>query len=454
MTLLLPLIASLTLAADPVSLQYEGPLNDALKQIAQKGHLNVVATGDLGERVQVSLADVTAEEALETLAKVYGLELTHQGKMYVIRRANPVGALAAPASPVAPVAPVAPGAVPGVADPGDVDLAKDPAEQVRAQAEAAREQADAAREQADAAREQAEELADARREQLDAARELAQAHAELEKNRVSAGGPVTVEKNTTVDTAVAYGGPVIVEENAVVDGDAVAFGGDVVLKPNAEVKGNAVSFGGRVVRGPNSVVRGQTMAMGTAGISAGIGKGVAQGTRIAKEEVNDEDKGGNQVAVFLLQFALFFGLGFALKMFAPQRMKVLEATIRNEPWRNLVAGVATVPASVLVCVTIVAIPVVILAWVFVAPVAVVIGLSAIANALGAVVPTWRLRRTQAVALGLGVGVMLLAFHVPVLGAMAVVLASLVSLGAVIRTRFGQPTRGTPIMESMSTAVGA
>lgn len=450
--MLLPMIVAVALTAGPVSLQYEGPLKDALKQLAQKGGLNIVVTGQLEEDVQVSLTDVTAQEALESIARIYDLELKKDGKVYVVRAKN---SHASEAPAVAPVArPPATPATPSPVETGDSTAEEDAAQQARDEADRLRDAAEAARDQAEAMREQAEDLAEARREQLQAAKEFATAHADIARQQVAAAGPVTVEANQVVKTAVAYGGPVIISENAVVERDAVAFGGDVILKDNAVVKGDAVSFGGQVIRGANSVVEGETVSMGGAGIGSAISKSMVKTHQAAHDDegAESEQHGGNRVALFLLQFALFFGMGFMLMMFAPQRMKALETNIRAETLRNGLAGLATIPISGVVCMTFVGIPAVILAWIFVAPVAIVMGGLAIANAIGAVLPTWRLRRTQALALALGVLAMLIVFRIPVIGTLLMLATTFVALGAVIRTRFGRPQLGAPILETSS--VGA
>jgi hypothetical protein len=251
---------------------------------------------------------------------------------------------------------------------------------------------------------------------------------------------------------VAYGGPVIVEENAVVKGDAVAFGGDVVIKENAVVQGDAVSFGGSVIRGENSVVRGETVSMGGSGLGSAISKGVVKSQRIAekKADASDGSSFGNRVAVFLLQFSLFFGLGFLLMMFAPQRMKAIEETIRAEPARNGIAGTlalfATIPATVLLTVTIIGIPVMVAMW-FLLACSIPVGLAVIANAVGSALPTGRVRKTQALVLAAGLLVLMVLSRIPVLGPLVLGIALLVSLGAIIRTRFGQPPRGTPVLDS-------
>jgi hypothetical protein len=467
--MMLPMLAALALAAGPVSMQYEGTLKDAIQEIAKKGGLNVVAVGTFDERVQVHLADATAEEALDTVAAAYQLEVTRQGKVWVIKRGAtqaaapvpvvPVVAATPPTPPSPPEPATAPAAPVGLATPEAIaEEARAAAESAREGADAARERAEALREQAEAVKEQVREAADAEREKADALREQAEAQAELAKHRVATGGPVTVEKGQRVETAVAYGGPVIVEEGAEVTGDAVAFGGDVVVKRGATVRGDAVSFGGDVVKEAGATVRGDTVSMGGKSLGAAVAKGALRTQKTVQADDEAEDHGGRgfgrSVAGFLARFAVFFGLGFLLMMFAPQRMRALETTIRNEPGKNGLAGflglIAAVPLTVMLVVTVIGIPVALLMWVGLA-LAVPLGLAVVANAVGASLPTGRLRKTQAIALGLGLLALMLAAEIPVLGPMLLSLALFVSLGAIIRTRFGQPPRGTPMVDTLHGA---
>ncbi|GMU59724.1 MAG: hypothetical protein AMXMBFR34_14870 [Myxococcaceae bacterium] len=470
----LPILAAVALAAGPVSLQYEGPLKDALKEIAQKGGINVVVAAPLNESVQVNLTDVSAEEALQTVAKVYGLEVTKQGKLWVIRSAAPVPkaessapkagtpALAVPAEP--PIAP------PAAAPPVDPEVAMDPdvvrehADQMREEADRVREEAEAMREvmrvQAEEARERARELAEAQRDEAQALREHAQAQAdvaraqaEVARQRVGTGGPVRIEAGTQVDSAVAYGGPVIVEAGAVVDGDAVAFGGDVVLEAGAVVRGDAVSFGGSVVKNEGAVVEGDSVNFGGTGFGSAMARGMVKtkkATLAAEQSSGGGPSFGTRFATFLLEFAVLFGLGFLMMMFAPQRMKAIEENVRREPVKNGLAGllglVAAVPSTVLLIVTIVGAPLVLVLWPALA-FFVAVGLVAVANRLGTALPTGKLRKTQALVLALGTVALMLVSLVPVAGKMAVGLAALIGLGAILRTRFGQPPRGTPIFDS-------
>ncbi len=512
--MMISLMTAVVLAATPVSMEFDGTLKDGLKQLAKKSGLNLVVIGELDEKVNLNFPGVNGEEALETIAQAYGLEVTRagkaaDGKMWVIRRAASPAVAVVPPVPVVALNGVSPESARKAAEQAReaADRMREQADQMRQKADAmggtkeelrekAREQADVMREKADAmreqadqmreavegakeqareavqeareqAREQVQEAAEAAREQAEATREqgqaqadLSQAQAELERHRVSTGGPVTVEKGSRVDTAVAYGGPVIVEEDAVVEGDAVAFGGDVVLKKGAVVEGDAVAFGGNVVREEGAAVHGESVSMGGAGIGTAVARNVVKTQR--SQRVNDAEDGdadshsgfGRGVAAFLLQFAVFFGLGFVLMMFAPQRMKALEATIRAEPGKNGLAGflglLTAIPLTLMLVVTLVGIPVAMMMWIALA-MFVPVGVAVVANTLGARLPTGKLRKTQALVLAVGLLVLLLIGQIPVLGPMVLAVSMFISLGAIIRTRFGQGPRSTPMLDPMHTA---
>jgi len=479
--MLISMMTMAVLAAGPVAMEFDGSLKDGLKQLAQKSGLNLVVIGDLDEHVQLNLPSVEGEEALETIAAAYELDVTRSGKgskLWVVKKRGSVAA----------VAPLATGAVTSLR--GEAEQARLAADAAREAADTMREQADSlrnaseavrakaqeaveearekaqeaaedarekAQEAAEAEREQAQEQTEAARDQAQAQRDLKRATMELERNRVSTGGPVTVDKDTRVETAVAYGGPVIVEENAVVDGDAVAFGGDVVLKKNSVVEGDAVSFGGSEVREEGAVVHGESVSMGGSGFGTTMARNMVKTQRSARaaearDAAPDSASGlGRGVAMFLLQFALFFGFSFVLMMFAPRRMKALEETIRAEPGTNGLAGflamLAVVALSVILVVTIIGIPVALLLWValtFLVPAIVAI----VANAVGARIPTGHVRKTQALVLAAGLLVLLLLAQVPVLNVFVIFGTLCLGFGAIVRTRFGQSPRGQPVIDSM------
>lgn len=455
-------LLALALAAGPVSVQFEGPLKQGLSVIAEKGGLNVIVVGELSEPAQLHLTDVTAEEALETVAKVYQLEVTKQGKLYVLRRpATNAQAVPAPvtAAPPAPP-PLAPSLVVETTPGKDgtspevkqllTEVEKLEAEQRRLEHETERLTEEA---------ERREELAAERDEKLNELVEKKVEHDKVQSRvkgqAVSAGSPVVIAAGESVKDAVAYGGPVVVESGARVTGDAVAFGGDVVLKDRATVDGDAVSFGGRVVREGSATVRGEEVSFGGAGLVSSMAAHAAKASNAAS--VHEQEKsGGLSIATFLVQFVVFFVFGFLLMVFAPQRMKGLESAVRGQPVLSGVVGflalVVALPLTLFLLITLIGIPVAALLWLALALV-VPMGLAAIANTVGTAMPLGRVRRTQAMVLAIGLLALLLVAQVPVLGPLMLSLAVCVSLGAVLRTRLGATPKGLPITESVERIHG-
>jgi hypothetical protein len=449
---MISLLLAVALAAspNPVKSEFEGTLKQALTKIAQEGNLNVIVVGELEERTYVHLSDVSAEEAIETVAKAYGLEVTKQGKLYVVRRAAVKAAEGAPVPPVAPlplVAPVAP--IPPVAP-----AMPKSAEQLEAERTALEAERERLEQLTETIEEEAARKAEAQAERDEAAAKLAEAKQEhlTAKARngevVSSGGPLTVKSGETVKNAVAYGGAVTVEPGAKVTGDAVAFGGDVVIKDQAEVSGDAVAFGGRVVREGGAKVGGEEVSFGGTGIASAMAAHAVKANQAVTPTDDDEGK-GLSLATFLVQFVVFFVFGFVLMVLAPQRMKGLESAIRAQPVVSGVVGflalLVAVPLTLFLLITIIGIPVAAVMWLalaFVVP----MGLAAIANTVGTAVPMGRMRRTQAMVLALGLLLLLVAAQVPVLGPLMMSLAVCVSLGAALRTRLGATPKGLPVAE--------
>jgi hypothetical protein len=289
---------------------------------------------------------------------------------------------------------------------------------------------------------------------------------------VARGHNLEVKENDSVENAVVYGGNLLVkghvEEDAVafggnlevsgsVEGDAHAFGGNVILRPGAVVKGDVSSFGGTVERDDNAVVEGSTESFGGANLGRIVASELKESLRDVKKVRHDdedsagaaehEERHGSGVPGFLLWFATLFGVGFLAQIFFPARMKELGTELRTQPVKSGVAGVlgtlALVPLSVLICITIIGIPVAIGLWVVVLPLAAALGFAALASEIGMKLPILRGRKTQAAVLALGLLVLLLLSKLPILGPVALVIATLMGIGAVIRTRFGIRPKGMP-----------
>jgi len=481
-------------------MDHHGTLREALKELAKQGNLNLVATGNLDIPAEVSLHDASPEEALEVVAQAYDLKVVHQGKLWVLKPKTDVAKVTPVVPPVPPVAgvPGVPATPPSIKvpptppmskiklspmppgmdshDQGEDDDGKeeadseethqpgngesaDTADAIREAAERSRDRAQEARDRAEEAKERAEEIRDAEREREEALKEEEAARREELQSRLKLGGkdhsavatgPVVVASGTRVHEAVSYGGPVKVESGARVDGDAVAFGGNVEIEAGARVDGDAVSFGGQVIKAPGAKVRGEEVSFGGKGIVAPLSTGAVG--MITDHHDNEGEHGKNAIAGFLVQFAVFFGLGFLFLMFAPARMRTIESEIKREPVKNglagLVAMLAALPLTFVLLITIIGIPVAVVGW-LAAGLAVIAGLIAVSNVVGERLPLFKRRRTQALVLGLGLFFVLLLSRVPVVGPLTMSAAVMVSLGAIIRTRGGSRGQGMPIPETIS-----
>jgi len=207
-----------------------------------------------------------------------------------------------------------------------------------------------------------------------------------------------------------------------VGGDAVAFGGNVERAQGAKVKGQILSFGGK---------------------GGGLG---AIGSSEKKARPAEKHHGGS-IFWLLIQFAVYFALGFVFIMFAPKPMKQLEAEIRRDPLRCALTGflgsLAIAALAVLLFVIIIGIPFSLVLLV-VTLVGIAMGFSALASEVGTRLPVLRAnRKTQAAVLALGILVLLVIQLIPVLGPLVLTAAAFVALGATIRTRFGTRPREFP-----------
>ena len=219
---------------------------------------------------------------------------------------------------------------------------------------------------------------------------------------------------------MAYGGSLLIKGH--VRNDAVAFGGNVQLGPHAVVGGDAVAFGGSVEREPGAKVHGQTLSFG--GKSGGLG---AIGATEKKSRPAEKHR-GSSIFWLLVQFAVYFALGFVFLMFAPKPMKQLESEIRRDPLRcgltGLLGSLAIAGLAVLLTIIVIGIPFT-LVLLIVTAVGIAMGFSALASELGTRLPVLRAsRKTQAAVLALGILVLLVIQLIPVLGPLVLTAAVL------------------------------
>ncbi|RKG59338.1 polymer-forming cytoskeletal protein, partial [Corallococcus sp. CA054B] len=366
-------------------------------------------------------------------------------------------------------APPAPPAMDANATPEERALAREEAEREREQA---REEAKRARDEARLAMKEEAEAAKQRvREEIRNFRDSFK-HKKGKRGArdvVARGQNLEVKEGESVESAVVYGGNLIVkgtvEDDAVafggnmeiqglVEGDVHAFGGNVMLGPNARVEGDVSAFGGQVKKADGAIVEGSLESFGGAGLGRMVAGEIKRGMQEGQhhdasvdpsDDDDDHDRGGG-LASFILQFALLFGLGFLGQMFFPARMKELGDEIRANPARNFWVGIvgtlALIPLTIVLFITIIGIPVA-FALLVASMLGTALSYAAIASEVGTRLPVLRGRKTQAVVLALGLGLILLVSHIPVLGVLLNLVLIPLAFGAVIRTRFGYRGRGMP-----------
>jgi hypothetical protein len=408
-------------AVKTIDVSFRGSLKDALKRISEEGGLNLVATGDLDTSVEVHLQNITAEQALRTLARTYSLRLDQDGSIFTLR---PMTAAEKTAS-VTPPAPVVP---PMPSMPAMPSMPQFTADDLNPR-----------------------ELQQRIRQEV----RKAQRRGKGEHDVVARGQALEVKENDTVDNAVVYGGNLVVRGR--VEEDANAFGGNLDIY--GQVEGDVAAIGGTVIREEGTLVEGSTESFGGGSIGTLVASEIKDSLKqeISEErseeasaasttaERPEEHLGGGLIG-FILRFAALFGLGFLGQLLFPARMKELSAEIKSQPLKSGVTGllgvIALVPLTAVLAITIIGIPVAVLMWLLV-PVVAALGLAVLASEIGLKVPVLRGRKTQAAVLALGLLALLTVGSIPGIGPVVLTLATLVAFGAIIRTRFGHRLRGIP-----------
>ena len=445
-----------------ISLNYRGPVSEAVKRIADDAKLNVVVRGNLQETGDFHFENVPAQEALETLATAYGLVLEQHGSVFTVRpptaaeaakkQSAPRAVLALPPMPpLPPSSPRAP-AAPSVSskdqssDDDDGDSEDDADDEKDAAKDAAEERRQAAEERKQAAEERRGEMRERLQEMREKLRGLP--HHPSNDCDVSVTGNYTVEEGQEACDVVVFGGNLDVLGR--VTGDVVVYGGNVHVAEEAEVQGDVVAFGGEVRVDNGAEVHGEQMSFGSASGNGAITKGAKAWRNVtgAHSDTSSHSSLGWSIPRFLLEFAAFFGLSFIFLMFVPARMKQIEAEVKRDPVKcalaGLVGGLALVPLSIMLAVlVIIGWPFLIVLWLLVL-LGLGMGATTIAAEIGTRLPVLKgTRKTQAAVLAVGIGVMLLASLIPFLGHFLLFVVAIVSLGAVIRTRFGGKPQGYP-----------
>lgn len=249
-------------------------------------------------------------------------------------------------------------------------------------------------------------------------------------DRVAFGDGVRVPAGEVVRDAVAFGGDTVVE--GVVEGDAVSFGGSVILRGDARVGGDVTAFGGEVRDERAGVAE---------GVSAPTSSHSSSSHETAPHEPSIIDSifaWFSNTARSAVAHVFLFLLGLLLIGVGRERLGAMQVTMIKDSFKTAGAGLlgyaAAVVAIVLLCITIIGIPVAVVAGLAL-PVATYIGLAAAATVIGAMLPLPQLQGKETAQLAAGVGVLFVASLVPVVGGIATAVAACLGFGALLRTRF-------------------
>lgn len=213
-------------------------------------------------------------------------------------------------------------------------------------------------------------------------------------DHVRFGEDIEVSAGTYMDgDVVTMGGDITVYGR--VGGDCVSIGGDVTLADGAEVEGDVVCMGGTLTLG-DSVVIGSDAVSLWGGLdmapSARIGGHVSEvgvGGAFPKIDLWDGHRGvGSRVLGFmgrLVWVLLLVGMGLVAFSVFPTRMRRVADTVEHRTIVTFLAGMAGwilwLPAVLLLCITLVGIPVAILLVVF-TPIMALLGYLAVAEVVG------------------------------------------------------------------------
>ena len=276
----------------------------------------------------------------------------------------------------------------------------------------------------------------------------------LNSDLVVFGGNVEIQEQATVKgSIVVFGGNVII--NVTTDKDVVLIGGAGSLGPKAVVKGDLVTVGGSFNRDPGSRVEGEIRSQPSIEITPPTAPQVPTAPTPPKVDVNMNPIGS---AVSTLAMAIVLGaVAMLLVLFMhPQMDRVAQTAIR-QPVLTGGAGLLAIFAIIVAAITIILIPVALLAIFILLPLAWVLGITSLGMEVGerftrAIEQSW----PPALSAGFGTFLMMLVVGgigmVPCVGWIVPALVGLVGIGAVALTLFGSrpypavtagPTTGAP-----------
>lgn len=247
-------------------------------------------------------------------------------------------------------------------------------------------------------------------------------HAES-REIIKFGKDIVVKEGEKVSNAVAIGGDVTVYGD--VDDEVVAIGGSVYLGPDAYVRGDVVSIGGDINKEIGAKIRGDLVEIDIPGIPfiihpfRYIGWSIFWPFRI-------------------ISLIAFVGLTVLIVAIFPTQIEGFSSTVKeNVPgsflW-GLLGILLIVPLAVLLCVSLVGIPLVPVEFLLILC-AFLVGYIAVARVLGNKITEALSKPNQPILLDASVGIMALWVLglIPILGWIIKTIIAVVGFGSVIAT---------------------
>lgn len=417
----------------PVTVNIDAPRAEAVKKLAEAAGWNIVVPDKLGggaENLQVAVKDESPLAVLEALLESGDFTATRHGKLVVVsdtrnvaaakdasnaadasdakdanntnKDAEPPTAAAVPAVPVPPVPPsiaLSAGAVPPA-----------PPAPPAATSEEAGEDKSVMGGNAVVAKD------------------------ERVHNVSVMGGNLDVLGVVTGDMNVV-GGHATVKDGAHVMGDAVAVGGALEIEKGARVDGDVGVIGGVLQRHEGAIIRGKTVSNGDKRTDGDDGVESSSGHRGGKDKIRH---GLSGVGSAVTRSAMLFVFGVVLLSFFKKRYDGMKLDIAQNPVKAFGTGMLalfiSIVATVVLCITVIGIPLVVIGWLF-AALCIYGGIVSVLTLAGELMLRHKTQNPYA-HLALGCAAYLVLGAIPVVGGIVTALVFFIALGSVLRTRAG------------------
>ncbi|MFI5362527.1 MAG: hypothetical protein ACHQ49_11200 [Elusimicrobiota bacterium] len=170
----------------------------------------------------------------------------------------------------------------------------------------------------------------------------------------SFGGPLRISGKVGRDVA-SFGGSV--DLSGVAGRDVAVFGGDLDLRDSADVEGGVSIFGGRLNQESGAKIKGETHNFNSRIMSALVPSIAFAAVRHAdRHEWRDKSEHKALISGSLVALCV---LPFLLALFFPRHVETVAAAAASDYWRaagiGLLIEMATLPATVALCVSVIGI---------------------------------------------------------------------------------------------------